>query len=64
MAILSFYDQLTARLRATEDYVWPLVLRLIMAWEFWESGITKLNGENWFAEIPWGGLAKGFPFSI
>jgi len=62
MAILSFYDQLTARLRATEDYVWPLVLRLIMAWEFWESGITKLNGENWFAEIPWADWQKGFPF--
>ena len=33
-----------------------------MAWEFWESGITKLNGKNWFADIPWAEWQKGFPF--
>jgi len=62
MAVISFYDQLTSRLRASGDYVWPLVLRLIMFWEFWESGVTKLRGENWFADIPWAGWQKGFPF--
>lgn len=62
MSIFNFYDRITARLRASGDYVWPLTLRLIMAWEFWESGITKLNGENWFAEIPWADWQKGFPF--
>ena len=39
----------------------PLGLRLILAWEFWESGVEKLRGENWFADIaerfPW-------PFSV
>ena len=29
------YDNVTARLRASGDYLWPLVLRLIM---FWNSG--------------------------
>ena len=62
MAVINFYDRITSRLRASGDYVWPLVLRLIMAWEFWESGITKLNGQNWFAEIPWADWQKGFPF--
>jgi putative oxidoreductase len=62
MAVISFYDGLTSRLRASGDYVWPLVLRLIMAWEFWESGITKLRGQNWFADIPWSDWQKGFPF--
>jgi len=61
MAVLNFYDTLTSRLRASGDYVWPLVLRLIMAWEFWESGITKLDGKNWFADIPWADWQKGFP---
>ncbi len=61
MAIFNFYDNLTSRLRASGDYVWPLVLRLIMAWEFWESGLTKLHGENWFADIPWADWQKGFP---
>ncbi len=61
MSVINNYDQLTSRLRATGDYVWPLILRLIMFWEFWESGVTKLNGKNWFADIPWAGWQKGFP---
>jgi putative oxidoreductase len=60
--MMDFYDTLTARLRASGDYVWPLVLRLIMFWEFWESGITKLHGKNWFADIPWADWQKGFPW--
>jgi putative oxidoreductase len=62
MAIFNFYDALTSRLRASGDYVWPLLLRLIMAWEFWESGLAKLHGENWFGEVPWADWQIGFPF--
>lgn len=62
MPLLRSYDDLTARLRASGDYLWPLALRLILAWEFWESGLTKLRGDNWFAEIPWADWQKGFPF--
>ena len=61
MTLINFYDDLTARLRASGQYVWPLALRLIMAWEFWEAGVTKLRGENWFAQIPWADWQKGFP---
>ena len=60
--MLDFYDALTARLRASGDYVWPLALRLILAWEFWEAGISKLNGSNWFADIPWADWQRGFPW--
>ncbi len=60
--MLDFYDTLASRLRASGDYIWPLALRLIMFWEFWESGITKLHGKNWFAEIPWEDWQKGFPW--
>jgi putative oxidoreductase len=56
------YDNLTARLRVAGDYVWPLALRLIMFWEYWESGTTKLRGGNWFADIPWADWQKGFPW--
>lgn len=28
-----------------------LGLRLLLAYEFWESGLEKLRGENWFADI-------------
>lgn len=62
MAVINFYDSLTSRLRASGDYVWPLILRLILAWEFFESGLIKLHGENWFADIPWADWQKGFPF--
>jgi putative oxidoreductase len=61
MAVIEFYDDLTSRLRSGGEYVWPLALRLILAWEFWEAGITKLNGSNWFADIPWSDWQKGFP---
>jgi putative oxidoreductase len=56
------YDNLTARLRVAGDYLWPLALRLILFWEFWEAGIGKFRGENWFAEIPWADWQKGFPW--
>ncbi len=62
MSLFNFYDGITARLRASGDYVWPTALRLIMFWEFWESGITKYNGENWFSSIPWADWQKGFPW--
>jgi putative oxidoreductase len=29
----------------------PLTLRLFIAWEFFESGVEKLNGQNWFEDI-------------
>ena len=47
----------TARLRGAGETLPPLVLRLIMGWEFWESGLEKLHGGNWFAEIQ-----QRFPF--
>lgn len=37
----------------------PLALRLLLAWEFGESGYEKLMGGNWFAEI-----AFPFPFNL
>ena len=60
--MLDLYDKTILRLRAAGEYVWPLALRLIMFWEFWEAGITKYRGENWFAEIPWADWQKGFPW--
>jgi putative oxidoreductase len=60
--MFDMYDNLTARLRASGNYLWPLVLRLIMFWEFWESGSEKLGGKNWFADIPWASWQKGFPW--
>ena len=35
----------------------PLTLRLFIAWEFFESGLEKFNGQNWFEDIQ-----ERFPF--
>ncbi|MBV7483105.1 DoxX family membrane protein [Bordetella sp. BOR01] len=50
-----------APLDSVGHWLAPLGLRLILAWEFFESGREKLQGANWFAQLddrfPW-------PFSV
>jgi len=53
---LPMWDALIARLRAMGDVVPPLIMRLVMGWEFFEAGREKLNGTNWF-----GGIQDQFP---
>jgi putative oxidoreductase len=48
---------LSARLDAAATAVPPLLLRAILGWEFWESGLEKYRGSNWFA-----GIQADFPF--
>ena len=38
-----------------------LMLRLLLAWEFWEAGLQKFNGTNWFQHIQ---ADFPFPFSV
>ena len=48
----------------------PLGLRLILAWEFFESGREKLLGANWFAQLgdrfpwPFSALGAGLNWSL
>ena len=64
-SVFGYVQELRVRfddfLGAAGEWLAPLCLRLILAWEFWESGVEKLRGENWFADIaerfPW-------PFSV
>lgn len=55
--VLNAWEGLNARLRGAGEVLPRFVLRLVMGWEFWESGLEKLHGENWFADIqakfPW-----------
>ena len=59
-----------ARLEGAGETLPPLVLRLIMGWEFWESGLEKLRGENWFTDIqqrfpfPFDQLPTGFSWTL
>ncbi|ALN80097.1 DoxX family protein [Lysobacter antibioticus] len=45
------------RLAGVGAWLSPLGLRLLLAWEFYESGREKLHGENWF-----GNVMANFPF--
>ena len=56
-ALTTRYRHLATRLREGGDWLWPLGLRLILAWEFFDSGLTKLRGSNWF-----GSVLDQFPF--
>jgi len=38
-----------------------LGLRLLLAYEFWQSGVEKFRGDNWFADIQ---DAFPFPFNL
>ncbi len=55
-ALLGLYDSITKKLKDANDYLWPLLLRVILFWEFFEAGKQKLNGSNWFA-----GIQENFP---
>ena len=56
-AIVHLYSGLTAQLNQLGSWVGVLGLRLLLAWEFWEAGVMKYTGENWFIHIQ-----EDFPF--
>ncbi|MDP1924964.1 MAG: DoxX family protein [Thiobacillus sp.] len=43
------------------SWVGLLGLRLLLAYEFWQSGVEKFRGDNWFGEIQ---SQFPFPFSV
>jgi len=51
------WHALNERLDGVGLWLAPLGLRLILAWEFWEAGMEKLRGQNWF-----GSIQENFPF--
>jgi len=57
----ALWRQITFRLEGLGSYLAPLGLRLIMAWEFGESGFEKLRGNNWFSNVQ---EDFPFPFSV
>jgi putative oxidoreductase len=60
-SIIQLNAGLTALLNQAGSFLGMLGLRLLLAWEFWESGVEKLNGDNWFANIQ---AAFPFPFDL
>lgn len=60
-AILNCYRSAATLLENLHAGLSPLALRLLLAYEYWDSGITKFRGENWFADIQ---SAFPFPFNL
>lgn len=60
-ASISLYRSMIIPLDTLHKYLSPMILRLFLAYEYWESGITKWRGENWFADIQ---TAFPFPFNL
>lgn len=56
-SIHSYHEVLTQRLEGVGQWLAPLGLRLLLAWEFFEAGREKLRGDNWFGDIQ-----SQFPF--
>ena len=54
---IQFLDGLHRGLDRIGTWLPQLALRGLTGWEFFESGLEKLHGENWFADI-----ADSFPF--
>jgi putative oxidoreductase len=48
---LNLLDNLLSFANRVGEFLPQLGLRLLLAYEFWESGVEKFNGENWFADI-------------
>lgn len=53
--------RLTDLLDEIGAWIAPLSLRIVLAWEFFESGLVKYNGSNWFGSIQDRFL---FPFNL
>lgn len=50
-----------SRIDGVGQWLAPLGLRVLLAWEFFEAGREKLQGQNWFADL---GDKFPLPFSL
>jgi len=60
-SITAAWFRITDALEGIGAWVGFLGLRILLGWEFYEAGMMKKNGENWFAHIK---DDFPFPFSV
>jgi putative oxidoreductase len=53
------YRKIAALLNSGADLLPPFILRLILAYEFWDAGFMKLNSEGWFDQLKF-----PYPFNL
>ncbi|MFK5949053.1 MAG: DoxX family protein [Methylococcales bacterium] len=51
LKLINSYKNSIRLLNNHADQLPPLLLRFILAYEFWEAGVMKYQGENWFSNI-------------
>ena len=56
-AVVTLIKFIFAQLNVVGAFLPQLGLRLLLAYEFWESGVEKYTGKNWFVDIQ-----ADFPF--
>ncbi len=59
--ILTLWRTAISKLNLIHPYISTVGLRLLLAYEFWDSGVMKYTGANWFADIK---DAFPFPFNV
>lgn len=59
--LLALSRWIISRLDTIHPFISTVGLRLLLAYEFWDSGIMKYTGSNWFADIK---DAFPFPFNV
>ena len=55
--LVTLWNRVVGHLENAGDWVALLPIRLLMAYEFGNAGLMKLNGNNWFANVQ-----DNFPF--
>lgn len=55
--LIELYFKATAFLDSIGEWLPQIAIRLLLAWEFWESGMMKFQGSNWFSQVQ-----DDFPF--
>jgi len=49
--IVDLIDSIIDKLNVVGEFLPQLAIRALIAYEFFEAGVEKLKGENWFAQI-------------
>ena len=60
-ALLDLRRSIVGILDSSGEWVALLLIRLLMAWEFWFAGMKKFSGSNWFGRFQDNFL---FPFNV
>ena len=49
--IIDLFESIIDKLNTAGEFLPLLAIRVIIAYEFFDAGLEKLKGENWFAQI-------------